>query len=299
MAKSSILDQLKHQYNNGGMHIRLIAWNLAVFILIQIGLYLSRDSYEVPYWVNNIFGLQSDGAAFIRSPWGLFTSIFSHFGFMHLLFNMVFLFFTGQMFLQFFSGKRLLYTYIFGGIMGGLVQIAIGFFPMTFGDNGALVVGASGSIMAIFIALAVYKPQLKVHLFGVFPLPLFVLAIFFVVNDFLDIGSNDGIAHFVHLGGALFGFLSVRNMKSPNNLLNILIQKTERVVIWLKSKFSGSKLRKIQGQKPASQVKDEEFNENKKMTQDEIDAILDKISRSGYDSLTKLEKEFLFKQSRK
>lgn len=299
MAKSTIFDQLKHQYNNGGMHIRLIAWNVAVFVVIQIGLFLSRDSYELAYWVNNIFGLQSDGAAFIRSPWGLITSIFSHFGFMHLLFNMVFLFFTGQMFLQFFSGKRLLYTYIFGGLMGGIVQIIIGFFPNTFGDNGALVVGASGSIMAIFIALAVYRPQLKVHLFGVFPLPLYVLAIFFVVKDFMDIGSNDGIAHFVHLGGALFGFLSVRNLQSPSNLLNILIKNTEKVIKWLESKSSRSKLSKIEGRKPASKMKDEEFNEVKKMTQDEINAILDKISRSGYDSLTKSEKEFLFKQSRK
>lgn len=299
MAQNSFLNQLKYQYQHGGMHIRLIAWNLGVFMLIQIGMLLASNSLEMSYWLHRIFALQSNGWAFITSPWGIFTSIFSHFSFMHFLFNMLFLYFTGQMFLQFFSGKRLFYTYLFGGITGGLVQILIGFSPDIFGENGALVVGASGSIMAIFIALAVYRPKLKVHLFGVFPLPLFVLAIFFVVKDFTEIGSNDGIAHFVHLGGALFGFLSVRNYPASTNILTRLIVLSENSLGWVNSKFTGRRLNKIQGRKPAAKSTDEEFNETKKMTQEEIDAILDKISRSGYDSLTKLEKEFLFKQSRK
>ncbi len=290
MAQANFIDQLKSQYNNGGMHIRLIAWNLGVFFLIQLGLLIGNNNPEIQYWVDRIFTLQSNAYAFLWSPWGLFTSIFAHFGFMHFLFNMIFLFFTGQMFLQFFSGKRLLYTYIFGGLFGGIVQIIIGLFPELFGETGARVVGASGSIMAIFIALAIYKPQLKVYLFGVFALPLFVLAILFVVKDLFSIGSNDGIAHFVHLGGALFGFISVRNLNSKNNIVTRLISLVE-------SFSTKRKLKKLEGRKPANKVSDEEFNETKKMTQEQIDAILDKISRSGYDSLTKSEKEFLFKQS--
>jgi membrane associated rhomboid family serine protease len=292
MAQTNFIEQLKNQYRNGGMHIRLIAWNLAVFLVIQIGLLLGKNNPDLAYWVMRIFTLQSSSMDFLTSPWGLFTSIFAHFGFMHFLFNMMFLYFTGQMFLQFFSGKRLLYTYIFGGLFGGIIQLVIGFFPDIFSEVGARVVGASGSIMAIFIALAVYRPNLKVYLFGVFALPLFVLAILFVVKDLLSIGSNDGIAHFVHLGGALFGFLSVRNINAKNNILSRLIHTFESLT-------TRNKLKKLKGQKPVSKISDEEFNESKKMTQEQIDAILDKISRSGYDSLTKSEKEFLFKQSSK
>ncbi len=297
MANNTILDQFKNQYRNGGMHIRLITWNVAVFVVIKVLMLIGGESYLMNDIVHRIFALQSNFGGFIRNPWGLITSIFSHFGFMHLLFNMIFLYFSGQMFLQFFSGKRLLYTYIFGGILGGIIQLVVGFFPELFSDSGALVVGASGSIMAIFIALAVHRPQLKVHLFGILPLPLFVLAILFVGKDLLNIGSGDGIAHFVHLGGALFGFLSVRNYNSSNNLLTTIIRITEKQVQSISSRFTSPKLSKLDGKKPASRVKDEEYNENKKMTQEQIDAILDKISRSGYDSLTKKEKEFLFKQS--
>lgn len=288
----NFIDQLKQQYQQGGMHIRLIAWNLAVFLLIQMALLLAGQNGEAIYWIERIFTLQGDAEDFVFSPWGLLTSIFSHFSFIHFLFNMLFLFFTGQMFLQFFSGKRLLYTYIFGGIFGGIVQIIIGLFPQIFGETGGLVVGASGSIMAMFIALAVYRPKLQVQLFGVFPLPLFVLALLFVLKDAFSIGSGDGIAHFVHLGGALFGFLSVRNLQSPKNIVTWLMERID-------SFGRSNKLRKIEGRKPASKLSDEEFNETKKITQEQIDAILDKISRSGYDSLTKKEKEFLFKQSGK
>ncbi len=297
MAQNSIIDTIKRQYTSGGMHIKLIAWNLVIFAIIRLVSYLSLDSAVMTSWVIRVFTLQSNFTAFLFNPWGLFTSIFSHFDFLHFLFNMLFLFFSGQMFLQFFSGKRLLYTYIFGGILGGVVQIIIGFFPHIFIDSGALVVGASGSIMAIFIALAVHRPQLKVHLFGIFPLPLFVLAILFVGKDLMNIGSGDGIAHFVHLGGALFGFLSVRNVTSSKNLLTQIIAKTESAISIVGSPFSRRKLKKLKNPKPVSKVTDEEFNATKKMTQEQIDTILDKISRSGYDSLTKAEKEFLFKQS--
>ncbi len=299
MAQVSAIDRLKHQYKNGGMHIRLITWNLAVFLFIQLASLFGSSYGSVENLITRLFTLQSSLGAFLLSPWGLLTSVFSHFSFMHLLFNMVFLYFTGQMFLQFFSGKKLLYTYVFGGIFGGLIQILVGLLPLNILESGALVVGASGSIMAVFIALAVYRPQLKVYLFGVFQVPLFALAILFVLKDVFSIGSNDGVAHFVHLGGALFGFISVRNITSKQNTLNWLIASSESVKVRIMSLFSPRKLRKIEGRKPATKLTDEEFNETKKMTQEQIDAVLDKISRSGYDSLTKKEKEFLFKQSSK
>jgi membrane associated rhomboid family serine protease len=157
MANNSFLDQLKNQYKNGGMHIRLVAWNLAVFLLISLLMAILGDNHPL---LGGVFTMPSNFYGFATHPWSVFTSIFSHFGFMHFLFNMIFLYFAGQMFLQFFSGKRLLYTYIFGGIFGGLVHLGLSYALPMYINHYNPVVGASGAIMAIFIALAVYKPKL-------------------------------------------------------------------------------------------------------------------------------------------
>ncbi len=296
MANNSFLDQLKNQYKNGGMHIRLVAWNLAVFLLISLLMAILGDNHPL---LGDVFTMPSNFYGFATHPWSVFTSIFSHFGFMHFLFNMIFLYFAGQMFLQFFSGKRLLYTYIFGGIFGGLVHLGLSYALPMYINHYNPVVGASGAIMAIFIALAVYKPKLSVYLYGILKVPMFALALFFVLKDFLSIGESDNIAHFVHLGGALFGFMSVRNLNSNKNIVTRIEKFITTIKIKITDRFSSTKLRKVQGLKPAAKQKDAEYNETKKMSQEQIDAILDKISRSGYDSLTKLEKEFLFKQSSK
>jgi membrane associated rhomboid family serine protease len=296
MANNSFLDQLKNQYKNGGMHIRLVAWNLAVFLLISLLMAILGDNHPL---LGGVFTMPSNFYGFATHPWSVFTSIFSHFGFMHFLFNMIFLYFAGQMFLQFFSGKRLLYTYIFGGIFGGLVHLGLSYALPMYINHYNPVVGASGAIMAIFIALAVYKPKLSVYLYGILKVPMFALALFFVLKDFLSIGESDNIAHFVHLGGALFGFWSVRKLNTSNNIITRLAKVVDSIKIKITDRFANSKLRKVQGRKPASKLKDDEYNVTKKMSQEQIDTILDKISRSGYDSLTKLEKEFLFKQSSK
>ncbi len=296
MANNSFLDQLKNQYKNGGMHIRLVAWNLAVFLLISLLMAILGDNHPL---LGDVFTMPSNFYGFATHPWSVFTSIFSHFGFMHFLFNMIFLYFAGQMFLQFFSAKRLLYTYIFGGIFGGIVHLALSYVLPMYISHFNPVVGASGAIMAIFIALAVYKPKLSVYLYGILKVPMFALALFFVLKDFLSIGESDNIAHFVHLGGALFGFMSVRNLNSNKNIVTRIEKFITTIKIKITDRFTSTKLRKVQGRKPVAKQKDAEYNETKKMSQEQIDAILDKISRSGYDSLTKLEKEFLFKQSSK
>ncbi len=296
MAGNSFFNQLKNQYKNGGMHIRLVTWNLAVFLLIRLLVATLGKNHPL---LDAVFTMPSNWYGFVTHPWSVFTSIFSHFDFMHFLFNMIFLYFAGQMFLQFFSAKRLLYTYIFGGIFGGIVHLALSYVLPMYISHFNPVVGASGAIMAIFIALAVYKPKLSVYLYGILKVPMFALALFFVLKDFLSIGESDNIAHFVHLGGALFGFMSVRNLNSNKNIVTRIEKFITTIKIKITDRFTSTKLRKVQGRKPVAKQKDAEYNETKKMSQEQIDAILDKISRSGYDSLTKLEKEFLFKQSSK
>jgi hypothetical protein len=138
-------------------------------------------------------------------------------------------------------------------------------------------------------------------LFGIFPVPLIVLAGFFILTDILSLGLNDGTAHFAHLGGVVIGMVSVQNLNGKNNVISLFSSLMKRITDFLKSLFStNSKMKVKKGgatRGPAFKT-DEEYNSDKKKRQEKIDLILDKISKSGYDSLTKAEKEFLFDQSK-
>lgn len=301
MQERTFIEELKYQYKHGGMHIRLVFINTIVFLVIGIALVVMRLSKlhdsGIGDLLEGMFTLKTDLPEFIKHPWGLFTSMFAHFEFVHFLFNMIFLFFSGMMFLQFFTSRRLLHVYIWGGIAGGLFEIlAHLIFPGL--ENGAVVVGASASITALFITLAFYRPSLRVNVFGLFPIPLMVIAGLFLISDLVGLGQPDGVAHFAHIGGALVGMLSVQNINSSTNVMNM----SERFTQWISTGFSRliRPQQKLRVEKGGRAVKsDEEYAVEAKERQKRIDAILDKISKSGYESLTKAEKEFLFSQSKK
>lgn len=293
----TFIDDLKHRYKHGGMHIRLIFINVIVFAAIGITLIFGRlaeqeDSTE--YLLLQLFGLQTEPIEFITHPWALFTSIFAHFGVIHLLMNMVFLYFAGKHFEQIFGAKRLLATYLLGGIAGGLLEfIARMLFPSL---SDVSVIGASGSIMAIFIAIAFYQPNLKVRFFTFPPFRIIWIAVAFIVFDVIQFNSNDNVAHFAHFGGAIIGALSVQNVHSSSNIVVVFLKIMEFIRQML-SRNKRPKLKVVRGEK-VRQMSDEEYNENAKKRQKETDRILDKISKSGYDSLNKREKDFLFNQSK-
>ncbi|MNE64468.1 Rhomboid family protein [compost metagenome] len=161
----------------------------------------------------------------------------------------------------------------------------------------AVVVGASGSIMALFIAIAFYRPNITINLFGILPVKIYVIAILYLVGDLVQTLDSDGTAHFAHLGGALIGFLSIQNLHSSSNIINWTESLHQKVLAY----FSGRKKRtKMKVQSGGRTVKsDEQYNMDAKARQAQIDKILDKISKSGYESLTKAEKDFLFSQSNK
>jgi hypothetical protein len=209
---------------------------------------------------------------------------------------MLFLYFSGRMFEQLFDAKRLWYTYLFGGIAGGIFEImAHTIFP-ALQNSQIVIVGASGSIMAIFMALAFYRPNLNVMLFGILPVRLIFLALFFLISDLISLGMNDGVAHFAHLGGAIFGALTIRNLTNRNNLMNVIQRWGDLFIKWLNSIIKTSP--KQPKRSNARMKTDEEYNTEKKSKQEKIDQILDKISKSGYESLTRQEKDFLFNQSK-
>ncbi|PWH86565.1 rhomboid family intramembrane serine protease [Brumimicrobium oceani] len=301
-------DEVKYQWKHGGMLIKLIGVNLAVFLVINILLVFGSlsvtngASNPLANFVYNFFTLRGDIMGFLTHPWGIFTSIFSHFDFLHIAFNMLFLYFISRFFLMYFSNQRLLYTYILGGIMGGIFQIAAySLFPALRGTE-TFVVGASGAVNAIFMAAAFYRPMAVVHLFGIIKVKMIYLAGIFILMDLLQMGGSDNVAHFAHLGGAAFGILSIRNINSKNNVINF----TRVTVENLKASFNGKpKMRAQKGGKAGAtsssktqRQTDEQYNLDKKQKQAQIDAILDKISKSGYDSLTKKEKQVLFDQSK-
>ena len=302
----TFIDDLKHQYQHGGMTIRLIFINSIIFLVLQILLVFGRligGSFEslIASILPNIFSLNTDLGEFIIHPWGIITSIFAHFTVWHFLMNMLFLYFSGKMFEQLFDQKRLLYTYIIGGIAGGILEILAHLIFPTHQNEKIVVVGASGSVMAIFAALAFHRPNLQVNLFGVFPVRLIILAGFFVLTDLLSLGLNDGTAHFAHIGGVIIGMVSVHNLYSSSNLINRTQMIGDSLIRFFRNLFSSNKKLKVKkgGATRGPKFKsDEDYNAETKERQLIIDKILDKISKSGYDSLTKTEKEILFNQSK-
>ena len=303
---NTLLDDLKHQLKNGDMTIRLIFINTIVFLFIGLlnvigNLTLGETQVNIVLFNEKLFSLNTNVSKLVYSPWTLITSMFAHFSFFHLLMNMLMLYFSGKMFTQLFSGKRLLNTYILGGVFGAVLEIiARAIFPV-FQNINVGVVGASGSIMAIFMALALYRPNLQVMLFGVFPVKLIILAAIFFGIDLFALASNDGTAHFVHIGGAILGAISIRNINSPSNIITIFQKFTDSIFGFFQNIFKKKepKFTIHQGGSGRGNVKtDEEYNYDMKQRQIQVDVILDKIAKSGYESLSKAEKQFLFDQSK-
>lgn len=297
----NFMDELKYRYKTGAMHIKLIFVNAIFFLLIGLFTVIANlaGAEEFKLLAQDIFTLQTDFSDFIYKPWGLFTSIFSHFGLLHFAFNMLMLYFSGSIFQHFFSGQRLLAIYILGGIAGGIFEILAHTVMPGLADQPTVVVGASGSIMAIFICLAFYKPNIPISLFGIFQMPIIYLGIFFLVIDFISLGMDDGTAHFAHLGGAIIGMVAAQRPHSLNNFVYSFERFLERIGKFFSSFRNRSTVRvSYKNRQDPRKMKDEDFNVDKKKRQEQVNQILDKISKSGYESLSKAEKEFLFKQTK-
>jgi len=158
----------------------------------------------VAYWL----ALPADFGQLILKPWSIITYMFLHEGFLHIAFNMLILYFGGQIFLQFLDAKKLIGTYILGGISGGLLFIlTFNIFPV-FNEivSGALALGASASVMAVLIAIAAYVPNYTVRLMLLGNVKLKYIALFYVIMDIISIPQGNAGGHIAHLGGAFFGF---------------------------------------------------------------------------------------------
>lgn len=233
-------------------------------------------------------------AKLAENPWTLVTYMFVHEGFWHLIMNMFWLYWFGKIFLEFLNSRKLVAIYFLGGISGALAFIlAYNFFPVFSNAlESASTIGASASVLAITIATAVLVPNYSVNLLFIGNIKIKYIALFVVILDILMIRSGNAGGHFAHLGGALAGMLYIWATRN--------ISAKKKSGFWKNLSFNSfikkQKLKKVYVQnKPLS---DEEYNEIRANKQKQIDEILDKISRSGYSSLSSAEKELLFKNSK-
>lgn len=293
---------LKQVFLSRNIISRLLLVNTSIYIIIQLISTLSwlftgeNDSIVSPLvsWL----ALPSDLSMLVLKPWTIFTYMFLHEGFFHLFFNMILLYFGGTIFQEFLSKSKLFWTYILGGLSGALFFIlAFNLFPVFEAVKGdAIALGASASVLAIVIAVSTYVPDYTIHLFLFGKVKLKYLALIMILVDLLSIQSNNAGGHIAHLGGAFWGFIYAYLLKNDNDLYKIFYG-----IKFPKIKWGSSKAEKFTTSRPSNgkPITDEEYNKKRLVSQAEIDRILDKISSSGYSSLSKEEKELLFKTSNK
>jgi membrane associated rhomboid family serine protease len=291
-----IWDDIKKTFSDGSNLTKIIYVNIAVFILITItaviGFLLNDPDISVK--ALDIFSVPSSFKALLLRPWTLITYMFVHKDIWHILFNMLWLYWFGKIFLEYLDQRKLVAVYFLGGLSGALLYIlSFNIFPAFAGVvSQSVAIGASASVMAIVIAIAAYVPDYTVHLFlfGRIKIKYMALAIF-VLTSIMDFSINSG-GKLAHIGGALFGYFYIINLRQGREVG----KGFNRILDYLVTVFKPRKKLKVTHKKVTSEY---DYNKNKAEHQARINKILDKISKGGYDSLTKEEKEALFKESQK
>ncbi len=298
---NQIRDQIKSQYRFGGPHIRLIVWMVGIWFGLQIiellFYFISKEMrYDFLLFQYDFLVADANWETMKYKPWTIVTYMFMHGGFMHLLGNMVMLHLGGRFLNDFLGKRRFYFVFFFTGIMAFLVHVLM--HHVTDGHeyyNGAIV-GASGAITGILVAVVTLSPRIEINLFGAFRVLLIILVGLYILLDILALDDRDGTAHWAHLGGALFGYLYVKAYQKGTDISQWFQFNWVRNLFKRKSKIrvAHSNVRST-----AEKQKDDQYNASKADRQAKVDAILDKIKDSGYDSLSKAEKAFLFEESKK
>ena len=295
----NIITDLKNDFRKGSISQQFIYINCGIFVVTSLvtimGVLFNVDKYpwmewlELPTWLPR----------FIKQPWSLLTYMFLHAGILHLLFNMLWLYSFGQLFLMFFSARHFRGLYFLGGICGGLLyMLAYNVFPY-FEPYlyDSYLLGASASVLAIVIATAIREPEFRVSLLFFGQVRLKYLALIMIITDLLFVTSNNAGGHIAHLGGALAGWWFAAGLRKGTDVTKWINQAID----WL---LGGWKVKRAP-KKPKMKVhyggraNDYEYNARKKEQDEEVDRILDKLKKSGYGSLTTEEKKRLFDASKR
>lgn len=291
------IDDLKKFLKNSSMLPRLIIINTGIWVLIQvifvIGWAFNRSDLLVEQGLLEYFALPASFELLIVRPWTLFTYMFLHTSFWHILFNMLWLYWFGKIFTQYLSQRQLLVTYILGGLAGGLLYIlTYNIFPVfTEVLPQARALGASASVMAIVASISLFVLNYTIALIFFGKVKIFYLALALFIIDFFMIRHGNAGGHIAHIGGAVYGFFYIYYLKKGKDISKIFPRGGTGLFV--------RKKRKTEASYSKRPVSDDEYNRQRAREQKEIDKILEKISHSGYDSLTKKEKEMLFNSSNK
>jgi membrane associated rhomboid family serine protease len=289
-------DDIKNSFRKGNNLTKLIYINIAVFIAIAVLSIIAflLDNQTIQDKALNILAVPSSPGTLLIRPWTPLTYMFTHKDIWHILFNMLWLYWFGRIFLEYLDQKKLVAVYILGGLSGALVYVlSFNIFP-AFTDvvDESIAIGASASVMAVVVAIAAYVPDYQVNLFLLGRIRIKYLALaMFVLTSFMEFPVNSG-GKLAHIGGALLGYIYILNMRQGRDFGKWI----NRIIDAFATIFRPRKKMKVTYRKPAT---DYEYNKIKSEHQARINSILDKISKGGYDSLTREEKELLFNESRK
>jgi len=295
-------DKIRYKLQTATVVEKLIAINVLVFFLFflfrTIAYLFQLPSDFLLEW----FVFPKEPGEFIFKPWSIITYSFLHGGIWHILSNMLILYFSGIYFLNYFSPKRLLNYFFLGVIMGALVyMLSYNLFPAFQSMGRSYLIGASAGVMAVLVGIATYIPNMRVKLLLIGSIKFWYIAAFLVALDIIQIPMSNAGGHLAHLGGAALGYVYTKQLQKGNDIGSWFEKIMDSFASLFKTTERKAKMktvyRKNTNKKSATEQR-KSFS-SRKLDKDEkqkqIDAILDKISKSGYDSLSKSEKDFLFK----
>lgn len=277
---------LQYQFARLSIAEKLIVVNVLIFILD--GLSAALLGYSVSYW----FHLPKDFLEFVGQPWSLITYSFFHAGLGHIFWNMLMLYFASRIFLNLFDAQKFINVYFLGVIVGGLVfLLSYNVFPTLLNTNTALI-GASAGVTAVLIFVCTYIPNQEVRVIF-FNIKLWYVGAFFVLVDLIQIpyGGNVG-GRLAHLGGAFLGYMYARQLFKGNDIGMGFTKLRNSIAQLFKPKEKKAPMKTVYRKNTSA---DTQVDYDRQARQRKIDTILDKISKSGYESLSKEEKDFLFK----
>ncbi len=292
----NLWDEIKESFHEGSSLTRLIYLNLAVFFLaglVRVLFFLGGNGDAFQEWVMEWVALPSDFGTLLTRPWTLISYMFLHFEFLHILFNLLWLYWLGQIFLTYFNQQKLIAVYILGGLGGGLFYVAgYNFFPVfeTMVADSRLL-GASAAVIAIVTAVAVHAPNHTIHLMFIGPVRIKYIALFSVLMYVIGISSTNAGGNLAHVGGAFCGLIYILQLQKGNDPGKWITS----MLSGLKTIFTPKPKVTVSYKKPADDLT---FNQKRNKDQAVMNEILEKISKSGYDSLSKEEKEILFRMGK-
>ncbi|MEN0003085.1 MAG: rhomboid family intramembrane serine protease [Bacteroidota bacterium] len=315
----SIWEDVKREFSYGNMVTRIIIINIIAFVAINLIWIFFRISHgwetpELYYSIRNFFMISSDWLHNLTHPWALITHMFLHESFWHILWNMLFLYWFGRIVGDFIGNHRILPLYLLGGLFASLIYfVSSAIIPYAQGEVH-YALGASGAVMAIVVASGVISPDYIMRLFLLGDVKLKYIVATLVFLDLIGIASNSNTGGaFAHLGGAFFGWLFVRQLREGsdwsvpvnrfieriNNFFRGISEERQRPKKGPRVVYRNTGKTRPQRRARGNQAASDSGTPGAMSHQEQLDAILDKIKKSGYDSLSEEEKEFLFNASKK